>query len=92
MQAEAAEIVGHPSGSYLIRVLAYQGSPLLPQDRDLRKPAGRKQNDTSALQNLNLRVAEGQSPSSLLVNLNLGAAQARARLSMQYCSGEGRRV
>src|SRR5437867_5214427 len=70
MQAEAAEIVGHPSGSYLIRVLADQRSPLIPQiaiAEPRRQNAKRHQRTPESL---NLRVAERQGRSSLLVNLN----------------------
>src|SRR5438105_467050 len=70
MQAEAAEIVGHPSGSYLIRVLADQGSPLIPQIAVAEPRRQKAKRHQRTPESLNLRVGEGQSRSSLLVNLN----------------------
>ena len=67
---EAAEIVGHPSGSYLIRVLADQGSPLLPQIAIAEPRRQKAERDQRTPESLNLRVGEGQSRSPLLVNLN----------------------
>ena len=62
MQAEAAEIVGHPPGSYLIRVLADQGSPLFPQIAIAESRRQKTERHQHTPESLNLRVGEGQSP------------------------------